>query len=465
MDEKLSEMEISMILDTFMYLDYKESRDGVTLKDIVLELEHHPDYGGGGLHGGEYTVLKEAVRREQAGELVIRCQSGDMGYDTGTAACVFATPDESSIYVVYRGTGDGEWPDNGMGMTCAVTTQQKRALDYFEQVVETMEIGKEQRLIVTGHSKGGNKAQFITMETKYQELLDVCYSVDGQGFSEQAMERWKGKYGEIGYEKRREKLYGINGENDYVSPLGNSIIPKEHIRYVKTPVEKNNFAGYHDIKYMFASLAYDPGKDSYVTDFHGRKNSDAGQRGELGEYAALLSGEVMGLPPQKRDGCAAVIMHLMEAASGQKEGINGEKLTLLDLMDFTFQGIPLIAGSLLWEEEGRRVLSLMGSSGAQLKRQCPNIVLRVDYGRLSVQVQELEKIAVNVGIISEQIREAARQFPRYMKTDADFSNRLSCSSERVELLGKNLMKAMRQQENIVNHYQQWDGIDFFVKIR
>lgn len=43
---------------------------------------------------------------------------------------------------------------------------------------------------------------------------------------------------------------------------------------MKTPVEKTNFAGYHDIKYMFASLSYEDGK--YVTVFHGRKNSDVG---------------------------------------------------------------------------------------------------------------------------------------------------------------------------------------------
>ena len=56
MHEKLSEAEISMILDTFMYLDYKEAREGTSLKEILQELEHHPDYGEGGLHFGEYTV-------------------------------------------------------------------------------------------------------------------------------------------------------------------------------------------------------------------------------------------------------------------------------------------------------------------------------------------------------------------------------------------------------------------------
>lgn len=221
-----------------------------------------------------------------------------------------------------------------------------------------MDLGENHRVIVTGHSKGGNKAQFVTMESKYGKLIDACYSVDGQGFSEMAVDRWKSKYGQEGYEERTGKLNGIHGENDYVSVLGNSIIPEEHIRYVKTPVEKNNFAGYHDIKYMFASLDYVGISGEYVTTFHGRKNSDTGKKGELGIYAAALSGKVMNLAPEKRDGCAAVIMQIMEVAGGKrKTGINGEKLKLSDIKDFTVMGVPLITQSLL---KGKRAEAFYG---------------------------------------------------------------------------------------------------------
>ena len=352
--EKISEAEISMVLDTFMYLDYREAKDGLALRDIIDNLETVPDYGGGGAHYGEYTVLREAVKNEEIGSLKICCQSANMGYDSGTAACTFQSSDGNSYYVVYRGTGDGEWPDNGIGMTDAATIQQNRALSYFEDVVERMDIGKENQVIVTGHSKGGNKAQFVTMETRYENLVDACYSVDGQGFSDVAINKWKDRYGDEKYDKRREKIYGIHGENDYVSVLGSSVILAGHIRYIKTPVEKTNFAGYHDIKYMFASLTADEETGNYITTFRGRKNCDVPNRGELGEYAAALSSGMMKLTPGDRDGCAAVIMQLMEASRGQKKGINGERLTLEDIKDFTIQGIPLIAGSLFQEEEGRK---------------------------------------------------------------------------------------------------------------
>ena len=189
--EVISEAEISMLLDTFMYLDYREAREGTSLKNVIKDLENHEDYGGGGIHYGEYQILSKAVQNEQVGELTIHCQSGNMGYDSGTAACFFVSPDGEKVYVVYRGTGDGEWPDNGLGMTQSATIQQERALSYFEAAAERLELSAEQRVVITGHSKGGNKAQFVAMETKRQELVDVCYSVDGQGFSQKAISRWK----------------------------------------------------------------------------------------------------------------------------------------------------------------------------------------------------------------------------------------------------------------------------------
>ena len=155
----------------------------------------------------------------------------------GAAACFFVSPDGEKVYVVYRGTGDGEWPDNGLGMTQSATIQQERALSYFEAAAERLELSAEQRVVITGHSKGGNKAQFVAMETKRQELVDVCYSVDGQGFSQKAISRWKQEYGSQEYEKRRGRIWGICGENDYVNVLGHSIIRQEQIRYIKTPVE------------------------------------------------------------------------------------------------------------------------------------------------------------------------------------------------------------------------------------
>ena len=447
-----------MILDTYMYMDYREAREGATIRQVLKELENHPDYGEGGIHHGEYTVLRKAAENPQIGELVICCQSADMGYDPGTAACTFKTPGQESYYMVYRGTGDGEWPDNGIGMTSPATTQQERALSWFEEVVEALEIGGQDHVVVTGHSKGGNKAQFVTMQTRYADLVDVCYSVDGQGFSRSAIEGWKERYGQEEYEKRRAKLYGIHGENDYVSVLGNSIIPAEHIRYVKTPVEKNNFAGYHDIKYMFASLLWDQALGSYVTCFQGHKNSDTTEQGELGRYAAALSSDVMNLPPWQRDGCAAVIMQIMEALGGErKTGLNGERVTLTDLRDFAFQGIPLIAESLLKREEGKQLLAALLKKDSLTAGRIPaGFSLWADRGRMLRQAGELEELAAGLEKITGQITETAEDIPLYMKGYTGLYHSIKLSARELEKNRKDLLRMAGFWKEAAQSYQSWE---------
>lgn len=445
-----------MVLDTFMYLDYRDAADGLTLREIIDNLSAVRDYGAGGAHYGEYTVLREAVKNEEIGNLKICCQSANMGYDFGTAACTFQSGDGSGYYIVYRGTGDGEWPDNGIGMTEAATIQQNRALSYFEEVVETLDIGKENRVIVTGHSKGGNKAQFVTMETKYENLVDACYSVDGQGFSDAAIAKWKDRYGDEKYDRRREKIYGIHGENDYVSVLGSSVILAGHIRYIKTPVEKTDFAGYHDIKYMFASLTADEETGNYITTFHGRKNCDVPNRGELGEYAAALSAGMMKLAPGERDGCAAAIMQLMEASGGQKKGINGEKLTLEDMKDFTIQGIPLIAGSLFKEEEGRKFLcSLL--DGEYFKGELPaDFNLQVDYRQLYRQAEESRNLTLWIDTLVRKVRETADAIPLYVKGHAGLYHGIKLSAIELDKVTKGLFQIAQFQEEAAESYRKWD---------
>ena len=117
----LTDEEISMILNTYMYMDYKEADDGMTINEILSDLSTLDDYKEGGIHYGEYSVLSQAAENPEVGELIIGNQSHLMNFDSGTNACTFSTKDGSSIYVVFRGTGDGEWPDNGMGMTQAST--------------------------------------------------------------------------------------------------------------------------------------------------------------------------------------------------------------------------------------------------------------------------------------------------------------------------------------------------------
>lgn len=400
----MTDEEISMVLCVYMYLNYREADDGMTVNEILSEISHCPDYQEGGPYFGEYTILAQAARNPKVGGLVIGNQSHLMGYDTGTAACTFSARGKKEVYVVYRGTGDGEWPDNGLGMTRKSTLQQERALQYFEEVVEREHISEGQKLIVTGHSKGGNKAQYVTMSTRYQEMLDTCYNFDGQGFSEKAIEGWKNTCTENEYLQRTGKIMGIYGENDYVNVLGNSIVPKGQVKYVKTPVETNNFAGYHDIKYMFASQETDWATGKTVTVFHGSKNAYVENRGDLGNYAALLSRRMMEMEEKDRSGCAAVIMQLMELGGKRKTGLNGERLSLNDIRDFMKSGIPMLSESIFATREGERLLQGILGKNPYTEEIQGHTVIKVNYGFLTEQAGQLSKMADGLEKCEETVR-------------------------------------------------------------
>ncbi len=293
---KLAESEVCLLLDTYMYLNYDEAEDGQKLKDILSNMANLPEYEAGGIHRGEFEILEKAIiKNPELGELQIDAQSSGLGYDSGTNACIFREQSTETVYVVYRGTGDGEWLDNGLGMTETSTLQQQRALSYFEEVLDAGKVAEGQRIIVTGHSKGGNKAQYVTMESTSGDLIDRCYSIDGQGFSKAAVGRWRARYSHGKYEARTSKLYGINGENDYINVLGLSIIPLNNIRYLHTPVEKGNIAGYHDIKYLFATEK----EDGQVV-FNGQSNYLVSSQKEWGIFGRRLSDQIMALPMEER---------------------------------------------------------------------------------------------------------------------------------------------------------------------
>lgn len=453
---RMSEEEISMVLNTFMYIDYKEADDGMTLNEILSELSRHPDCAEGGIHFGEYTVLRQAAQDPQIGNLVIDNQSCLMGCDSGTAACTFSSRDGGSIYVVYRGTGDGEWPDNGLGMTQKSTRQQERALEYFDRVVERNQISPSQRVIVTGHSKGGNKAQYVTMSTQYGELVDACYNIDGQGFSQKAIDGWKEAYGESGFEKRRRRITGIFGENDYVNVLGNSIVPKNQIFYVKTPVQVQNFAGYHDIKYMFASRVLNESTGEYDTVFGGRKNDYVMGQGKLGSYAAVLSGLLMRMEPERRDGCAATLMQLMELGGERKTGLNGERLTLSDIGDFVSAGIPVVADSVFYTGQGREMLAaaFCRKSFSQDMKGC--LIVKAGYSKMAAQIEPLRNLALEVRKRKEEAQSVSERLPNFAKNSWLLCRSLKREAENLEGEAASLQELSEVLEKIIKIYMETD---------
>lgn len=99
--------------------------------------------------------------------------------NTNFRAACFSSDDETVI--VFRGThGAYTWNDNGEAATMIASNSQLEALEYVDQI--GAELSTKGTITVTGHSKGGNLAQFITICAN-NLVIDRCLSLDGQGFS------------------------------------------------------------------------------------------------------------------------------------------------------------------------------------------------------------------------------------------------------------------------------------------
>lgn len=321
----------SAIFNLFTYCKFSgEIQSGTTLKEI-LEIAKSKD------SKDEIfcQVLDDAIRRypelENARLLSPSWQQGGR-YHSETHACVFELPNGDK-YVAYRGTDDGGWIDNGQGMTQESTLMQREAAEYFDQMAEEHGWTEADNIYVTGHSKGGNKAQYVTLMSNHANLVDECYSLDGQGFSDEAVQSFKEKYGEEEYQKVLQKMYGYNGANDYVNPLGNTVIPKENITYINTvPNPDSEFKGWHMEEMMFQ---IDENGNSVA--ILGEKT----ERGSMSEFSEKVSGFLMSLPKEERDAAAMIVMQFMEIVSGDGyTGTDGTTLTAEEIMIFYKKVLP-----------------------------------------------------------------------------------------------------------------------------
>lgn len=132
---------------------------------------------------------------------------------------------EDNLIIVYKGTaGDFEWKDNVEGTyNISDTKQQRMALGYFDEMVEKFKDVK--KVYVSGHSKGGNKSQYIGVLRGNMSKLEGVYSFDGQGFNSIFLKKYNKEI-----ENNRHKIFNICNEYDYVNILLFSIANKIFIK-------------------------------------------------------------------------------------------------------------------------------------------------------------------------------------------------------------------------------------------
>ena len=161
---------------------------------------------------------------------------------------------EDNLIVVYKGTaGDFEWKDNVEGTyNISDTKQQRIALRYFDEMVEKFKDVK--KIYVSGHSKGGNKSQYIGVLRGNMSKLERVYSFDGQGFNCIFLKKYNKEI-----ENNRHKIFNICNEYDYVNILLFSIANKIFIKSTtnvgndddRQSKLKHRFGGFHSPYSMF----------------------------------------------------------------------------------------------------------------------------------------------------------------------------------------------------------------------
>ena len=139
----------------------------------------------------------------------------DMAFGGGLGiSAIFINEDKKEAVVAFRGTAAKEWTDDFLGANQIDSLQQINALEWYRWAYNKYNL-KDYYITTIGHSKGGNKAKYITL---LDNTINRCVSFDGQGFSDKFMDYYK-------YEiKEREKLIeNHNIDYDYVNILMNDV--------------------------------------------------------------------------------------------------------------------------------------------------------------------------------------------------------------------------------------------------
>ena len=299
--------------------------------DRIADLNGRFSLGDFGL--GEYELLDVGYFTRETGEKYPK-------------AITVKAPD-GSIFVHYRGTGDGNWGYNAPAYGGPPSPMQEWSLDYFNEMVEThYNVDSGKSLNVTGHSQGGNNAQFVTIRSPYGDQITNCISLDGPGFSTQFQEDSINLYGEAYYDRQRGKIFAFNGVNDYVSCLGQlSIVPDGHTEFVKYHNHDDNaidFAMYHDARGLLSDISPENLSKTGLLEL-------ADDESDFRKLLRSALGKLGDLPPEKQLQSAELIMLFCEKFMGADYPVKSniiDPITSQDFEELREILVPLVIGIL-----------------------------------------------------------------------------------------------------------------------
>lgn len=214
--EYLIRIDVSKIEDE---RNYSTCMNGYDWKNIIMALEKKPN------------ILDAFIVEPHL----------DTAYGGGGGiSAVFLNERDMEAVVAFRGTASNEWVDDFVGANTVDSLQQINALEWYKSVYEKLHL-ENYTVTVIGHSKGGNKAKYITI---LNDTPARCVSFDGQGFSDEFIAHYRKRI-----LKRQDLIENHNIDFDYVNILMNDIGKKTY--YVGFDYGKFGFAESHSPNTFF----------------------------------------------------------------------------------------------------------------------------------------------------------------------------------------------------------------------
>lgn len=225
--------EQTLLLNNLMYMSsgndspmveasiYEGKTVGEWLNNIDISQLRDDRYYGSFTTGKDWKDIIQAARNDETiMNMTVATTYTDSAGGGGKSA-VLTNSSTGDAVVVFQGTAGGEWKDNFTGGNVTDTPCQENALEWYQSVYR--EQGLEgYEVTITGHSKGGNKAKYITL---LDSTVDHCVSFDGQGFSDEFMEKYSDQIA-----ARQGKIENHNVDYDYVNILLNDVGERTYYR-------------------------------------------------------------------------------------------------------------------------------------------------------------------------------------------------------------------------------------------
>ena len=206
------------------------------LNDIKFdEIDDNKEYATY-MNGFDFkNIIKACEKNDKISKLRILEPHIDLAYGGGEGvSVVFLDKDNKEAIVAFRGTATKEWTDDFVASNQVDSLQQINCLEWYKMVYDKLKL-EGYYITVIGHSKGGNKAKYITI---LNDTVNRCVSFDGQGFSDKFFEHYKKRIIE-----RQDVIENHNIDYDYVNILMNDIGKKTY--YIGYDYGKGGFAESH----------------------------------------------------------------------------------------------------------------------------------------------------------------------------------------------------------------------------